>query len=191
MSSTSRIVDYLRVYSEHLIIDGTLYKRYIIHDGKPIGIPKGICFYRRGESLKYAMLSDTPKSKGMYIRYNSKATQVSALLTLIEAKSKQLDIDKVPDTEPNKQFITKHGTVIDLPIGICVMTPCINNTEYYRVAVGVFNPDTKKFKSVHLHGGKADDDTRLLKVINKAIQLRNDGMKHYISVTQINAPRAV
>ena len=186
-----KIIDYVKVYQDRKIINGVLYPRYFIHEDKEIGIPNGVSFYRKNETSKYIRLTSTDTVKGMSIRYDSKDTQVSALLKIIKIKAMQPDSRSSVDLKANKRNASKNGINKTLPSGVCVLPRTINNNVYNRVVVNVFNLDKNRFCPVHLHAGRVDDPIKLEQALNKAIAMRNAGMELAASVTRLNAPKVV
>ena len=186
-----KIIDYVKVYQDRKIIDGKLYSRYFIHEDKEIGIPNGVTFYRKNENAKYVRLTGTQTVKGMSIRYDSKDSQIQALLKIIKIKSMQPDMRSTIDLKINKRSVTKNGINKTLPSGVCVLPRTINKNTYNRVVVNVFNLDKNRFIPVHLHAGRIDDHAKLQETINKAIAMRKASMELAASLTQINASKSV
>jgi hypothetical protein len=191
MSNTFKIIDYVKVHCERTLIDGILYPRYFILEDKKIGIPNGVSFYHKKESAKYIRLTSTGTVRGMAIRYNSKDTQINALLKIIKIQSMQPDTRSTTDLRCNKRSAPKRGINIELPSGVCVQTRKTNNNEYYRVTVNTFNLETMKFTQVELHGGRVDNPIKLQDTLNKAIAMRNASVELAASVTKLNASKAV
>lgn len=181
-----KIIDYVKVYQDRKIINGVLYPRYFIHEDKEIGIPNGVSFYRKNETSKYIRLTSTDTVKGMSIRYDSKDTQVSALLKIIKIKAMQPDSRYTVDLKANKRSASKNGINKTLPSGVCVLPRTINNNVYNRVVVNVFNLDKNRFCPVHLHAGRVEDAVRLQETINRAVEMRKQSLALVASLVEIN-----
>lgn len=191
MNNTFKIIDYIKVYHDRKIIDSKLYSRYFIHEDKEIGIPNGVTFYRKNENAKYIRLTSTDTVKGMSIRYDSKESQIHALLKIIKVKSMQPDARVSVDLKINKRSSTKNGINKELPSGICVLPRKTNGHLYNRVVVNIFKEDKMRFVPLHLHAGRADDSVRLQEVISRAIELRKSSLALAASLTQTNASKGV
>lgn len=191
MSNPFKIIDYIKVHEEGILIDNMLYPRYFIHEDKHVGIPRGITFYRKNESTKCIRLSSTDKVRGMSIRYTCKESQIQAILKLIKIKNMQGDTRptanlRLDAVRPRTQEQNK-----DLPPGVYIGIRKIGNKHYSRVIVRVFNTATLTFKSTFLHAGRVGDETKLQEALNKAIEMRKSSLALAASLTQVNAPKAV
>jgi hypothetical protein len=173
MTATFKIIDYIKVYQERATIDGVLYPRCIVHDGKLVGIPNGVSFYRKNENAKYVRLTSTKTVNGMLIRYHDKESQLEALFKLIKIKLIQKDTRVTTELRYNKRSASKTGINLGLPSGVCLMKRNRNGYEHYRIIVSVLDKETMKFKAHHIHVGKTGDDAKLQECIKKAIELRN------------------
>lgn len=191
MEQPFKIIDYVKVYYERILIDNILYSRYFTHEGKNIGIPNGLSFYTKNQNAKYVRLTSTPTVSGMSIRYTCKTTQVNALLKLIRIQSLQQDNRPTADLRTNKRAESKQGINKSLPSGISILPRRIRNIEYQKVAVNVFNPDTLRHKTLYLYAGKVGDDNKLNEALNKAIEMRRVSMELTTSLTQPNVPKIV
>jgi hypothetical protein len=191
MSNTFKIIDYIKVHEESILIDNMLYPRYFIHEGKHVGIPRGITFYRKNQSTKYIRLSSTDKVSGMSIRYDSKESQVQAILKLIKIKNMQGDTRPTVNFRLDEVRERKVEQNKDLPPGVYVGVRRIGSNDYNRVIARVFNQATLGFKSVFLHAGKVGDQDKLQEAINKAMAMRSASMELAASLTQVNAPKVV
>lgn len=191
MKNHSIIKDYITVHEESILIDNMLYPRYFIHEGKHVGIPRGITFYRKNQSTKYIRLSSTDKVSGMSIRYDSKETQVQAILKLIKIKNLQGDTRPTVNLRLNAMRPRTQEQNKDLPPGVYIGIRKIGNKHYNRVIVRLFNTATLTFKSTFLHAGRVGDEAKLQEALNKTIELRKGSLALAASLTQVNAPKVV
>ena len=184
-------VDYLEVYNDRKVINGVLYSRYVIINDTPVGIPNGISFYKKSPKVKYVRLSSTETVTGMLLRYDSKHTQIAALLKLITIKNLQQDKRPTVELRAEEKRYKRKGINKSMPSGVFITSRKINNKEYWRVTVNLFCDVKNKFTQRQLHAGRIDDEDRLQETINKAIAMRNASMELAASLTQINASKAV